>query len=290
MGSRQGGAASFVLLAFYLAAVVPSASALSWRIFAGWPECVSTYMPDAQWDILQQSLTAHSEPGQHQADVATFLVIEAGVLVANEYGSESYRGAVDIEIYDPVGKKVFEVAGVQDKEIEFDGGHGVKGPWKMCFKIAQHDTYKAPSVLLELSYFVVNHQSLIGSSYEHERSTKQALSPGASEEHPEAHLGHFDVDHMPTLDQVNEVMDGLVMLDAHLQGVEHEAHHLSMRTTRHLKTIKSTHFRTMVYYLGIYSAIVGASFLQVAGVRYMFSGSVGSLPVSLGRMNMHTGL
>lgn len=30
--------------------------------------------------------------------------------------------------------------------------------------------------------------------------------------------------------------------------------------------------------------------VQVAGVRYMFSGSVGSLPVSLGRMNMHTGL
>ena len=28
----------------------------------------------------------------------------------------------------------------------------------------------------------------------------------------------FDKDHMPTLDQVNEVMDGLTMLDAHLQA------------------------------------------------------------------------
>lgn len=45
--------------------------------------------------------------------------------------------------------------------------------------------------------------------------------------------------------------------------MEHEAHHLTMRTTRHLKTIQSTHFRTMFYYLGIYSAIVGASFVQV---------------------------
>lgn len=27
----------------------------------------------------------------------------------------------------------------------------------------------------------------------------------------------FDKEHMPTLTQVNEVMDGLVMLDAHLQ-------------------------------------------------------------------------
>ncbi len=27
----------------------------------------------------------------------------------------------------------------------------------------------------------------------------------------------FDKEHMPTLEQVNEVMDGLTMLDAHLQ-------------------------------------------------------------------------
>ena len=28
----------------------------------------------------------------------------------------------------------------------------------------------------------------------------------------------FDKEHMPTLDQVNEVMDGLTILDAHLQA------------------------------------------------------------------------
>lgn len=54
------------------------------------------------------------------------------------------------------------------------------------------------------------------------------------------------------------------------QGVEHEAHHLTMRTTRHLKTIKSTHYRTMFYYLGIYTAIVGASFLQARLPRAMY--------------------
>ena len=34
-----------------------------------------------------------------------------------------------------------------------------------------------------------------------------------------AHGGaDFDKDHMPTVEQVNDVMDGLVMLDAHIQA------------------------------------------------------------------------
>ena len=48
-----------------------------------------------------------------------------------------------------------------------------------------------------------------------------------------------------------------------LQGVEHEQHHLQLRATRHLKTVQSTHRRTLVYYLAIYAAIVVSSFLQV---------------------------
>lgn len=49
-----------------------------------------------------------------------------------------------------------------------------------------------------------------------------------------------------------------------LQGVEHEQHHLQLRATRHLKTVKSTHRRTLVYYLAIYAAIVVSSFLQAS--------------------------
>jgi emp24/gp25L/p24 family/GOLD len=54
-----------------------------------------------------------------------------------------------------------------------------------------------------------------------------------------------------------------------LQGVEHEQHHLQLRATRHLKTVKSTHRRTLVYYLAIYAAIVVSSFLQASGTRPM---------------------
>ena len=38
-----------------------------------------------------------------------------------------------------------------------------------------------------------------------------------------------------------------------------------MRTNRHLKTIKSTHTRTLLYYCGIYTSIVLASIVQVRG-------------------------
>ena len=52
------------------------------------------------------------------------------------------------------------------------------------------------------------------------------------------------------------------------QGVEHEAHHLTMRTNRHLKTIRSTHTRTLLYYCGIYTAIVLASIVQARTQRH----------------------
>jgi len=47
------------------------------------------------------------------------------------------------------------------------------------------------------------------------------------------------------------------------QGVEHEQHHLQLRSTRHLKTVKSTHRRTLAYYCAIYLAIILTSVVQV---------------------------
>lgn len=46
----------------------------------GRDECVAAYVPDHQWDLLQQSLKEHKE-GVVQADVATDVVVEAGLLV-----------------------------------------------------------------------------------------------------------------------------------------------------------------------------------------------------------------
>ncbi len=45
--------------------------------------------------------------------------------MADEYGSEAYRGAVDVTVLDPAGKQIHTANGVQDEEIEVDA-HGVK--------------------------------------------------------------------------------------------------------------------------------------------------------------------
>ena len=37
----------------------------------------------------------------------------------------------------------------------------LQGPWKLCFKVHRGGSYRPPSLLLELSYFTVNHRSLV---------------------------------------------------------------------------------------------------------------------------------
>ena len=45
-------------------------------------ECVAAYVPDHQWELLQQSLREHNQVAV-QADVPTDVVVEAGLLVRN---------------------------------------------------------------------------------------------------------------------------------------------------------------------------------------------------------------
>lgn len=42
------------------------------------------------------------------------------------------------------------------------GVYPSQGPWKLCFKVHRGGSYRPPSLLLELSYFTVNHRSLVG--------------------------------------------------------------------------------------------------------------------------------
>ncbi len=66
----------------------------------------------------------------------------------------------------------------------------LQGPWKLCFDVHRGGTYRPPSLLLELSYFTVNHRSLVGTSYESEKSTQHPLPPDAHLDHPAAALAH----------------------------------------------------------------------------------------------------
>lgn len=45
--------------------------------------------------------------------------------VADEYGSEAYRGAVDVTLFDTSGGEIHRKTGIQDAEIEVDA-HGTK--------------------------------------------------------------------------------------------------------------------------------------------------------------------
>ena len=45
--------------------------------------------------------------------------------VADEYGSEAYRGAIDLTLHDPTGKDIHHASNIQDDEIEVQA-NGVK--------------------------------------------------------------------------------------------------------------------------------------------------------------------
>ena len=47
-------------------------------------ECVAAYVPDHQWELLQQSLKEHNQVAV-QADVPTDVVVEAGLLVRKHF-------------------------------------------------------------------------------------------------------------------------------------------------------------------------------------------------------------
>lgn len=276
----------WVLAGAILVALQPKpACAISWRIYSGWDECVSTEVPDAQWELVLQSLRSSGTNESQINSVPTAVNVEAGILVTDEYGNEAYRGSVDATIYDPNGKELKSLVNVQDDDMEVEAT-GVKGPWKLCFRIHKGGGYRPPSLVVELAYFVVNHKSLVGTSYEADKSTQVPLPPNSNLEHPAAILAHHaDKEHMASSEQVETLMDNLAALEVHMQKLEHEQHHMQLRASRHLKTIQSTHKRTLMYYIAIYAAIVATSFLQVAGVRRMFKdGGGGRLPTSLGRI------
>lgn len=272
-------------IAISVALLPTPARAISWRIYSGWDECVTTEVPDAQWELVVQSLRASGTNESQINAVPTAVTVEAGILVTDEYGNEAYRGAVDATLYDPNGKDLKSLVEVQDDEMEVEAT-GIKGPWKLCFRIHKGSGYRPPSLIVELVYFVVNHKSLLGTSYEAHKSTQVPLPPNSNLEHPAAVLAHHaDKEHMASAEQVETLMDSLAGLEVHMQKLEHEQHHMQLRAGRHLKTIQSTHKRTLRYYIAIYAAIVATSFLQVAGVRRMFKeGGGGRLPTSLGRM------
>ncbi|GAB4814798.1 hypothetical protein N2152v2_001844 [Parachlorella kessleri] len=133
------------------------------------------------------------------------------------------------------------------------------GPWRACFRVSRGQILR-PSVIVKVSYFTINQMTLVGTSFEWERdAAKLGVNPG-----------QMDTTALGSAEQVAELSQGLQRLDHLLLNVTHEQRYLYARSVRHLRTVQSTHSRTLWYQLLIYFFIVLTSFAQAVGVRLMF--------------------
>lgn len=235
--------------ALLLAVMVTQAQAISWRLFAGREECITEIMPDYQWEMVKN---------KEQTPEHTHVLVDLGFVITSRYGTEANKAAVDFNVYGPTGNSVHKEDAVSETEIAVTA-EGGQGPWRACFRVSKGQILR-PSVIVKISYFTVNSMSMVGTNFEWQRNS------AAGGETPEA----VDPKHLGTIEQVEEVTQGLQRLDYYLMNVTNEQRYLYARTVRHLRTAESTYSRTFGYMILICSTIVLASFAQVMGVRMMF--------------------
>ncbi|KAI3432871.1 hypothetical protein D9Q98_010454 [Chlorella vulgaris] len=229
--------------------MVTQAQAISWRLFAGREECITEIMPDYQWEMVKN---------KEQTPEHTHVLVDLGFVITSRYGTEANKAAVDFNVYGPTGNSVHKEDAVSETEIAVTA-EGGQGPWRACFRVSKGQILR-PSVIVKISYFTVNSMSMVGTNFEWQRNS------AAGGETPEA----VDPKHLGTIEQVEEVTQGLQRLDYYLMNVTNEQRYLYARTVRHLRTAESTYSRTFGYMILICSTIVLASFAQVMGVRMMF--------------------
>lgn len=175
--------------------------------------------------------------------------------VTSKYGAEESKASVDYGLYNPDGTLLQHENGVSEGEVGIHAKGG-QGPWRVCFRVSSGALLK-PSVIVKLTYFVVNYDEYIGDSFDWEE--EDASLP------PKPHI-----DNLGTKDQIESLEHGLLRLDHYLHNVTNEQRYLYARTVRHLKTAESTLRRTFWYYLALYFVIAAASFSQLVVVRLMF--------------------
>lgn len=246
-----------VWLLLFLTLTVSPASSLSWRIFVGREDCVEESIPENQIEMLRESFAKRKANLPESLNVA----VDVGFLVTNRYGGETARGTVDVTAFAPGGDIIYSNQAVKEDTFSIVS-RGPSNGWKVCFKIAHSEGSTQP-LTIELSYFTVNMRALIGT--EHERS-KEGLLVDTSMQGMDV-----DVESLAKSEDLGKVMTGLRSLNMQLTTVRQMGHHLKMRTDRHMKTVKSTHRRTLYWSFIVAVVLISASLFQVYAVQRFFT-------------------
>lgn len=159
---------------------------------------------------------------------------------------------MDWVLYDPAGNAIHKEDAITSTEITAPGVGG-QGPWKACFKVSRRHLLR-PSVMVEITHFTVNSPSLVGTHFEWQRPAPKGSVP--------LDLSTVKPGELGTTDQVEGLAEGLQRLDYYIHNVTNEQRYLSRRADRHMQTVRSTHARTLWYYIALYLTIVAASFAQ----------------------------
>lgn len=230
-------------------------SCVSWRIFLNKEDCISETIPENQLAILRESFRKRNAKFPEKLNV----LVEVGFLVANKYGEETSRGTVDVYAKNPDGQVIYTNDGVKEDTFSLVG-RGSPSGWEVCFKISQTESSVQHSLTIELSYFTVNMRALVGTGHEKMKdsgSVEQALE--------------VDVESLAKTEDIGKVASALRSLHIQLSSIRQMERFLKMRTDRHMKTVKSTHRRTLFWSAIEALVIISASLVQVLVVQRFFN-------------------
>ncbi|CAD7700001.1 unnamed protein product [Ostreobium quekettii] len=253
-------AAGALPAALVILGCVTDASALSWRLFVGRDDCVSEWLPQSQYDKLKES---HESRKQRMPDELN-VVVDAGFLLRNRYGGETSKASVDVWVKNPEDRVVYRKANTKEDNFYIHAKGGI-GPWQLCFRVNQRDSAHQHALTVELTFFTINLRVLVGTDHEWVK--------GAPTIDPSTVGLDIDTLDLPTDSDITHLKKALQQLDTHLVQITHEQRYLQQRADRHMKTVKSTHFRTLAWSFAQAVAIAGASLAQVLTVQYLFKSS-----------------
>lgn len=79
------------------------------------------------------------------------------------------------------------------------------------------------------------------------------------------------MDNLIKADELQDLEGGLNKVSYDLSSFRRQISYINMRADRQLKTVKSTHYRTLWWSMLESTAIVCASLIQVLAVRHLFA-------------------